>query len=274
MMKFPFAPLLLCVFVLGIFLLTACTGQRGQRLEDLPTPASVDTFATDVFMTQNAPPEGYRGDVAFPQVDANLNTLSGWRYIVQLEFNGVFARTPRETSANTTAEVWFAQLGSARRVVVNTAGELIGKKENDAFEAVRLGPSAFLVRDNTCVTGIPDAETAADLRAGSLVGGVTRAAPTGQRATINGQDAWQYAFNTTDLNLPAIRFSDNGYVEATGGELWLAPAVNSVVRFYVNLNVDNAIIFDRQLPVTGQVILRYDLYDIGTPPNITTPFGC
>ena len=48
----------------------------------------------------------------------------------------------------------------------------------------------------------------------------------------------------------------------------------AVVRFYVNLDVENAFIFDRQLPVTGQVILRYDLYDIGVVPNITVPFGC
>lgn len=277
MMKFPFASSPLRAFALSLsiaLILMACNGQRGQRLEDLPTPASVDTLATDVFMTQNAPPEGYRGEVSFPQIDVDLNNLAGWRYIVQLEFNGVFARTPRETSANATAEVWFAQLGSARRVVVNTSGELIGRQENDDFEAVRLGPSAFLVRDNTCVVDIPDARTAADLRAGALVGGVAHAVPTGHSATVNGQEAWQYSFETVDLNLPAIRFSDNGYVEATGGELWVAPAVDAVVRFYVNLNVDNAIIFDRQLPVSGQVILRYDLYDIGTPANITTPFGC
>jgi len=38
--------------------------------------------------------------------------------------------------------------------------------------------------------------------------------------------------------------------------------------------VEKAIIFDRQVPVSGQVIVRYDLLNIGDVPNITVPFGC
>jgi hypothetical protein len=68
--------------------------------------------------------------------------------------------------------------------------------------------------------------------------------------------------------------SEGGGVRLTGGEIWVAPALKAAVRFYVNLDVDNAIIFDRQIPVSGQVILRYDLYDVGVIPNITVPFGC
>jgi hypothetical protein len=258
-------------FTVGIFLLAACN--RDQDIKDLPTPASIDGAATAQYLTQNAPPPEYRGALSFPEVDAGLADLAGWRYQVQLEFNGVFARTPRETSANATAEVWFKQLGSARRVVVNTSGELLGK-ENNAFEAVRLGPDAFMVRENTCNKGGSDAETAADLRAGRLVGGVTHATPTGLRATVNGEDVWQYSFTTADLNLPSIHLAEDGAIESTGGELWVAPKRNAVIRFYVNLNLTNAIIFDRELPVSGTVILRYDLYDINNPTNITVPFGC
>jgi hypothetical protein len=61
---------------------------------------------------------------------------------------------------------------------------------------------------------------------------------------------------------------------AAPGEIWVAPQHNVVVRFYVTLNVQNVYLFDRQLPVTGQVIIRYDLYDIGVPQNISVPFGC
>jgi hypothetical protein len=229
--------------------------------------------ATAQYLTQNAPPPEFRGPVSFPEVDAGLAELEGGRYQVQLEFNGVFARTPRETSANATAEVWFKQLGSARRVVVTTSGELLGK-ENNAFEAVRLGPDAFMVRENTCIKGGMDAVTAADLRAGRLVGGVNHATPTGLRATVNGEDVWQYTFTTADLNLPSIHLADDGAIESTGGEFWVAPKHNAVIRFYVNLNLTNAIIFDRELPVSGTVILRYDLYDINHPANITVPFGC
>jgi hypothetical protein len=259
---------------LTLALLAACTGQRGQRVENLPTPAQIDRLATASYLTQNAPPPDYRGSVSFPQVDTRLNEMAGGHYIVHLEFNGVFAGTPRQTNATANAEIWFKQVGSSRRVVVRTAGELIGKKEDDAFEAVRLGPDAFLVRENACLAKAPDAETAADLSAGTLVGGVVTAQPTGLRATINNLDSWQYSFSVTDLKLPSIKPSNEGLVEMASGELWVAPKHNAVSRFYVNLNVKDAIIFDRRLPVTGQVILRYDLYDAGSQPNITVPFGC
>lgn len=253
-------------------LLVGCSGRRGQQLSDIPTLASPGEAATAQFMTENAPPPDYRESVAFPEVDTQLAQLSGWRYVVTLEFDGIFARTPRETSATARAEVWFNQLASSRRVVVETSGELIGQEEDNSFEAVRLGPDTFLIRDNVCNTGA-DAETAADLKAGLLVGGVRAAVPTGLRATLNGEEAWQYRFETEDLNLPSIRLDENGTLAASG-ELWVAPEQDTVVRFYVNLDVENAFIFDRQLPVSGQVIVRYDLYDIGNVPNITIPFGC
>jgi hypothetical protein len=93
------------------------------------------------------------------------------------------------------------------------------------------------------------------------------------RATLNGEEAWQYRFESADLVLPSIRLDVDGTL-AANGEMWVAPEHNAVVRFYVNLDVENAFIFDRQLPVSGQVILRYDLYDIGVAPSLTVPFGC
>lgn len=267
-----------CVAMCALLaLLAACNPQRGQRLEDIPTAISIDSLqdaATAQVMTQNAPPEGWREAVSFPEIDAGLTTLAGWRYIVTLGFDGALTQTGQQTSATARAEVWFNQLGTARRVIVETVGELIGQEENNAFEAVRLGPDAFLVRADGCISGGPDAASAADLRAGALVGGAQTATPTGRRATLNGADAWEYAFESQALNLPAIRLQPGGRLTVTGGELWVAPAYSAAVRFYVNLDVENAVIFDRELPVTGQVILRYDLYDVGTVPNITVPFGC
>lgn len=262
------------LLALLILLLAGCNSQRGQGLETIPTLAEFDPLATAQYLTENAPPPEYRNAVAFPQVDSGLNLLPGWRYVVQLEFEGVFAGTTTTAFANATAEVWFNQLGSGRRVLVTTTGELLGREDN-AFEAVRLGPDAFLVRDGVCLGAAgEDAATAADLRAGLLVGGASTAQPTGLRATINGQDAWQYRFSAADLNLPSIRLVDEGQLTLEGGEMWVAPEHNAVIRFYVNLDVNNAVIFDRQLPVSGQVLLRYDLFDIGVVPNITVPFGC
>jgi hypothetical protein len=259
-------------FLVVLIAVPACT-RRGQSPEDLPTPAEFNAVATAAFQTQNAPPPGF-GEVSFPQVDARLNDLAGWRYVVQLEFDGTFARTTRETSANASAEVWYNQLASSRRVSVQTRGELVGD-DDTTYEAVRLGPDAFLVRNEICLANAgTDAETAADLSAGNLVGGVIRGTPTGLHATLNGVESWQYTFTYEDLNLPNIILEGDGRVFFTSGELWVAPEHNVVTRFYVNIELENARIFDRQLPVTGTVIIRYDLYDIGVQPNITVPFGC
>ncbi|MBI1259193.1 MAG: hypothetical protein GC204_17115 [Chloroflexi bacterium] len=260
---------------LALTVLAACTTPRGLQPGDIPTRASINDLSTSIPLTENAPPTPFNNtQTGFTSVDNGLNDLSGWRYVVQLNFTGVFADTPRQANATAQAEVSFNQLASARHVIVTTSGELIGQTGDTSYEAVRLGPDAFLVRGGTCYQANDDAKTAADLRAGQLVGGVSRATPGGKRATINGQDVYFYTFDAGDLVLPSIRIGDNGQVNMTSGEMWISPAHNAVVRFYLNLDVTNVVLFDRQLPVTGQVTMRYDLYDIGSSFNITTPFGC
>lgn len=263
------------LILLVLIMLAACTTPRGLQPEDIPTRASINDLATSIPLTQNAPPTPFNEtQTGFTSVDNGLTDLSGWRYVVQLNFTGVFADTPRQANAAAQAEVSFNQLGSARHVIVTTSGALIGQTDNTSYEAVRLGPDAFLVDSTGCKKNTDASKTAADLRAGQLVGGVSRATPGGKRATINGQDVYFYTFSEGDLVLPSIRIGDNGQVNLTSGEMWISPAHNAVVRFYLNLDVTNVVIFDKQLPVTGQVTMRYDLYDIGNSFNITTPFGC
>jgi len=271
--------------ILAALIILAASACDGRRDDPIPTLASLNDLATSLPLTQNPPPTPFdRPQTAFAQIDAGLTRLDGWRYVVQLAFDGTFARTPRETHARTQAEVWYNQLASARRVVVDSEGELIGQTENIQYEAVRLGPDAFLIRDGVCLSAgtqgaSQDAALAADLRAGDLVGGVSLAEPTGRSAVINGATVWQYNFSSEALVVPSIRTVEGGYVVFDSGELWIAPNIDgsgrgAVVRFYVNLTVENAIIFDRQLPVSGTVVLRYDLYDAGTAVNISVPFGC
>jgi predicted small secreted protein len=264
------------ILLFSCLLLTACSTPRGLRPEDVPTAASIEMLSTALPLTQNAPPAPFnRPQTAYAQIDALLNELEGWRYTVQLEFNGTFAGTPRTTEASASAEVSFNQLAAARRVLVSTTGELIGAGEGSAYEAVRLGPDTFLVRGGACLVGARgDATAAADLRAGDLVGGVRTASPAGRRAVINDAEVYAYSFTADDLVLPAIRPAAGGSIVLESGELWIAPQHRAVVRYYLNLTVNNVILFDRQLPVSGTVLLRYDLYDVGTPFNISVPFGC
>ncbi len=267
---------LMLLLTLIVLALGACRTTRGLQPEDIPTRASVEDMATALPLTQNAPPAPYDRPVTrFDRVDNRLNELVGWRYVVQLEFEGEFAETGQEANASARAEVWFNQVADARRVSVSTSGEMIGQAEDTTYEAVRLGPDSFLIRDGACQSNASQAaETAAALNAGELIGGATEAVPAGRRAVINGEEVYLYAFEGDDLVLPSIRAAEGGQVTLTSGEIWIAPARNAVVRFYLNLDVENVVIFDRQLPVSGQVVIRYDLYDVGVENNITVPFGC
>ncbi len=257
-------------FILSLLLLAACE-PRVLTPAPLPTPADINAVATGVVLTQNAPPPPYNVAIQFPAIDDRLAELAGWRATVRLEFDGVFARTTRPTQATASAEIAFNQLSSARRVLVETLGELVGQAEDTTYEAVQLGPDTFLIREDICQSNTDASVLASALRAGTLIGGVSQAAPAGRRATINGVEVFGYNFAQGDLVLPAIR---GGEVTMTSGELWFSAQHNAVVRFWVNLQVSGSIIFDRQLPVDGTVVIRYDLYDIGTAYNITVPFGC
>lgn len=258
----------------AIVFLTACTS-RGQRPEDLPTRAVIEDLVTGIPLTQFAPPPPFdQPQTRFDRIDNGLTTLENWRYVVGLEFSGVYTGTDREVTAAARAEVMFNQLGSARRVLFQTSGTLFTGAES-AYEAVRLGPDAFLVRDGACLGSAgTDAEVAADLRAGDLIGGIARAEPAGARATINGEDVYRYAFAPDALTVSAIRLGDNARLTLEASELWIAPARGAVVRFYADLAVENVALFDRAQLVTGRASLRYDLYEVGTPVNLTVPFGC
>lgn len=258
-----------------IVVLSGCR-QRGLTLDDLPTVVpSVDDLATSTALTAQAPPEGYRESVSYSTIDQNLRLLDGWRYEVLLAFDGVFTQIDRETSGMAEATVWFNPIANARRVIVNSEGELLQRNEGDSFEAVALGDDAFLVRGGTCLSNVEDdARTAANISAGALVGGVRYAVPTGRKQVVNGVEAWEYRFELADMNVPSLRFADDTRITRMTGELWVAPTYDAVVRYWVTLEIENGRLLLNDLPVTGQLRLRFDLYDVGVQPNITVPFGC
>ncbi|MFZ4813435.1 MAG: hypothetical protein ACOYL5_02785 [Phototrophicaceae bacterium] len=260
--------------VIGLLvMLAACQPQPPATIPTLIP--SIDALATSVMMTENAPPVGFRESVSFERIDQHLRQLEGWRYTVRLDFDGLFSQTSRETSATAEATVWFNQVGDARRVLVESNGELFQRTAVEQFEAVQLGPDAFLVRRGVCLSNaVADARLAASLSAADLVGGVRRSIPTGRRERINGADVWEYNFLVEDVSLPSVRFAEDTRITRFSGELWVDPVHNAAVRYYVTLSIENARLLESTLPVSGDLRLRYDLYDIGQIPNISVPFGC
>lgn len=266
------------IVLLLTLLLSACR-ERGLTLDDIPTAISIDARATEIVLTQNAPPAGF-GEVAFPQIDKNLLQVNGWHYTVDMEFDGVFTQVERKATGRIVANVWYDQVSSARRVVVESQGDLLGLDEPTQFEAVKLGPDTFLVQNGVCLSNADEsADLLASAEAGSLVGGINSALANGlPEQRRNDQPVWQYHVNFDQLNLPQLTLNDNSRILAFNGELWVTPDHDVVVRYYITIDVENAQVFtnilNTSLPVTGRLIVRYDVFDIGTVPNLSVPTGC
>jgi len=225
-------------------------------------------------MTREAPPTGF-DTVAFERIDANTERLGGFRATASLSFEGVFARTPRTTNALSEAEIFDNPVTNARRVIASLANNLTPDIPSLNYEAVRLGEDVFLVRDGVCVQNAPDdAKLAVELSAGTLLGGIKNATTAYQRATVNSEIVWRYAFIPDDLVLPNVGFGADSQILGMTGELWVSPTLNAVVRYYLTLEVENITLFGGNLPVSGTLFLRYELYEAGTPVNLSVPFGC
>lgn len=270
--------------VLSLFALTlllAACQQSAPSADDLPTRApSGEAVATAAALTAIAPPEGIREQVAFPQVDANLVFLDAWYLDASIRFDGIFTRTPREISASTGLQIWYNQNGNERRVIIEGEGELFGEQDTVTREGVRLGSETFLLIDGLCLGDADgDAATIADLRVSDVMGGVSFATPAGEQRVINGIDVWRYEFDPVNMVLPLVQLGETGVITNVNSELWVGqipPGENVVIRYNVNMEVDDVVLrlFEDSLPVSGQLVLRYDLRNIGVNPNITQPFGC
>lgn len=251
----------------AVLLLAGC---RERTPVLLPTPMQVEARLTEIVLTENAPPPAY-SQISVERIDSNLSALSGWRYSAQFIFEGVYSGTTREANASSTLDVEFNQVANARRVVARIDTET----QSSVYEAVRLGQDAFLVRDGVCLANAgDDALLAAELSAADLLGGVRIASNLPRRAVVNGEQVWAYALETDALALPGVRFREDSRMLSVSGDLWFAPERNAVVRYYLNLELENVALLDSDAPVTGTLLLRYDLYDIGVLPNLSVPFGC
>jgi hypothetical protein len=241
----------------------------------IPTASNIDAAQTAIYLTQNAPPPGFERGVQFPRIDDNLVRLPSWRYALSLSFDGVYSGTNEPAKGMLSAEIYSNELGGERRVILKASGAAFGGGERNV-EGVRISNDYYLVDQNkTCtkVNEIPSDRAVADLSAGSLIGGVRKATPMGERKTVNEIDVWEYAFLPDDVIMPSIQTAEGGRVSIAAGDLWVAPSRNAVFEYTISLNVENAIIQGgRQL--TGQVRAVYQLVETGVPYNIAIPHGC
>ncbi len=262
--------------ILACLILAGCDLPLSSATPAVPTVASLEMVQTSVALTQNAPPPGFT-QVAFPQIDGNLNKHPGWHYTVQLSFDGVLADTSQAAQGSIAADVYSNELTGDRRVLLKASGEAFGLSEERDVEGVRVGNDYYLVDSNKVCTKIQAPTTekqVADLAAGALIGGVKQATPSGHRKTDNNADVWEYSFSPDSVVVPpAVQVGADGKITVAAGDLWIVPAYNAVWQYTVTFDVTK-VIAQGSHPLTGKLRADYQLVEADVQYNISIPFGC
>lgn len=244
----------------------------------LPTQSSIEMAQTAIVLTEAAPPPGFQESVAYPTLDAKLIRLPSWRSVLTLMFDGVDSTLKEKSTAKLEAQIYRNELASTRRVVFSAEGKAFGVAEARTVEAVRIVNDYYWVLQNPQVCASVNNDAArkriADLNASAFVAGINRAVPTGQKAKINGLDAWEYAFAPGDVALSIIQTDKIGKFTIAAGNLWVAPSVDAIVKLTLTVNVEDVRLLDADLPVIGQLRIVYELKAVGEQYNISVPFGC
>lgn len=261
---------------LALLLVLLLSGCRGLGQTPPPTPFDIDSLGTALALTENAPPPGFES-VVFSLIDDGLADLPGYRYVIEMRFEGTFDRDRQPASGLIRAEAWWDGLAPARRVTMVAEGAAF-VPEPRQLEGVRIVEDYYLVdAQGRCLVNVPDtARGVANLDAGSLFGGVGQVFYSGTQAVLNNVQAYRYDVPPAAAAFPAIVTNDSSALDMLG-ELWVAPEVGEhgvVVRYYVNADVRHVQLFEGEQPVSGQVFIRYDVFDLGVVPNISIPFGC
>ncbi len=194
--------------------------------------------------------------------------------MLSVTFDGVFTASQDKATGELDAQIFSDELTSGRRVLFNVTGTAFGVTDTRAVEAVRLSNDYYQVIQKNCTHPTDAAnQKIADLTAGSLLGGVTHAAPTGQRDTFGKLPVWEYSFLPNAITAPLVHIGSGSLIVASGDSR-VAPSVNAVSRFTFPINVQNVNLFQGDQNVTGQLREVYNLQEVGTLYNIAIPFGC
>lgn len=264
--------------LLTVVMLGACDRLVGDD-EPVAIPTrdelSYEDFQTAQIYTQNAPPPGFE-EVVFPEIDDNLITTVYSRVEISASFNGHDSQTGEPvTDGFMRLRMINDELHVARQVQIEFVGDVFSG-DSSSLNVVRLGNDYYMVDVNgICITDTTVIDPIANLRAGQLIGGVEFAQPTGRSDVVNGVEAWQYGFDPQFVNPPAVQLeAQTSTLDFLGGEMWVAPEYNVVVRFAIEMNVHRAKLFFGEREVTGRFRYQYDVVDIGLLPNISIPNGC
>ncbi len=266
------------IFVMLAGVISACNASSSQA--PIPTVVDLTTLPTSIFLTDNAPPQGF-GVINADPIDVNLGAYQGWTYTITGHFAGTFDTTGETAEGQFLATVQANELGQTRRVVLEAEGAaFLLDAALLQLEGVRWSNDYYVVDINGRCTHDQQSGTAiADLGASQLIGGVSYAVPTGHRKDIAGIPAWQYTFAPDTVRLPALHQTADSAI-ILGADLWFSPDKNAVLVYEVSATVEHVyLLWADQASgntVSGTLYLRYELTvaELDVQPNISIPNGC
>jgi hypothetical protein len=266
----------------GLVLLIVMGGCTSSG-SDTPLPTLVDLtqLPTSRFLTENAPPAGWRALELDPINRFLPEYHQAWTYTVSGSFEGTFDASGQPATGQFQAAVQVNEPGQAQRVVLTAeGGAFLSNEVLLKLEGVRFSNDYYVVDINgRCSKNEESGPAIADLSAGELIGGVSRAIPTGHQQALNGVQAWQYTFAPSDARLPAIHRTPDSYV-ALAADLWIAPSLGAVLQYELTATVEKVFILwsdqTNSSTVSGTLYLHYELSipDLDVTPNISIPHGC
>lgn len=243
--------------------------------EPIPTEANFESLGTSTVLTEQAPPEGF-GEISYPVIDDKLTQLPYAHTIINVRFTGVYDDNGQRAEGSMELDALSNNLSNSRILKLTFDGDIFTDSAL-AITAARISNSYFMITPNSdCNTDEEQVRDIANLSAGQLVGGVRSAGPTGRKDTADnvqaGVEVYEYGFSPDAVVRPQIQTSSD--LDFLVGTVWVAPQLQIVTQYIVEMNVQNATLLFGKRAVSGRLRYEYNVSEVDVEPNISIPNGC
>ncbi len=267
-------PRQLLVIILSFsFVLSACDFSGD---DPVPTQADFESLGTSTVLTAQAPPANF-SEINYAVIDDKLAQLPYSHTTIHVRFTGVYDDNGERAEGSMEYNAFTNNLSNSRIVQLKFEGDIFADTDGATLTAARISNSYFMITlNNDCVTAEEEVAVFANLRPGQLIGGVSNAGPTGRKDVADdvrvGVEIYEYGFAPEAVVPPQIQTSAD--LDFLVGTVWVAPELQVVTQYIVEMNVQNATLFYGKRAVSGRLRYEYNVSEVDIEPNISIPNGC
>lgn len=268
----PYRRQFLVIMLSLSFVLSACDFS-GE--DPVPTQADFESLGTSTVLTAQAPPANF-SQISYPVIDDKLAQLPYSHITINVRFTGVYDDNGERAEGSMEYNAFTNNLANSRIVQLTFEGDIFTDSAL-AITAARISNSYFMITPNSdCNTNETEVRDIANLGPGQLIGGVNDAGPTGRKDVADdvrvGVEVYEYGFAPEAVVPPQIQTSSD--LDFLVGTVWVAPELQIVTQYIVEMNVQNATLLFGQRAVSGRLRYEYNVSEVDIEPNISIPNGC